>query len=330
MKGTWGKSAQEALIPAGWLKPKRRKRIEKISSWGPDKILDSKLNGWHPGYRVVPVSCVEEHDALMGYEIAHQIHSHSLLGDYIIIILPVGPMGQYRYVTYWLKKWDTDLRRTFSFNMDEWGDKKGNPVVVGETFAQAMGRELFGPLGGAIPSNHINFATKDNLPTYAEKFQGIRLSAKRQGLKCFVLLVHGIGQGCHIAFWEPHMAAIFPHTEKWLAQTHFIGVPLCAMTLEQNAITSASSNIFGIPAYANTIGPGIYMQADYVVGGCDGALTQSGNQRFSMTWQAQAVHMSLAWGSDDPGVPSAWIPRKLSGVLFVVDHLLKPLTAISH
>ena len=44
------------------------------------------------------------------------------------------------------------------------------------------------------------------------------------------------------------------------------------LTIIQNSITSFKSRITLVPARANTIGPGIFMKADYTIGGVDGFL----------------------------------------------------------
>lgn len=324
-----GDLAEESLVPKGWLEAKRKKRILELNKKTKSELL--RTRGWHKGYQVIPVTSVEEHDTLMGFEIASKIKEQIDLGNYLAIILPVGPMGQYKYVVHWLNIWKTDLSKVYTFNMDEWSNKKGEALKnSAESFKDAMHRALFDPLKGKINPKQTNFATQDNLPNYTKKMTALRDLAEKEGTKLFTLLVHGIGQGCHIAFWEPHFAEFFPSIEKWKSQTHMLGAPLCVMTLEQNAITSFSSDIFGPSPYANTIGPGIYLNADYVIGGCDGALRQSGNESYSMTWQSQAVHMTLGWGEDDPWVPSAWVPRTLPGKLFVIDYLLEPINSFSH
>ena len=92
--------------------------------------------------------------------------------------------------------------------------------------------------------------------------------AQSEGAK--LILVFGIGRMCHIAFWEPHFAAEFSTDVEWLAQPYRIGAKLHPLTIEQNALTSFKSRTTLVPCRANTIGPGIFMKADYVIGGCDG------------------------------------------------------------
>jgi len=331
MKIVCGREAQRALIPAGWLAKDRMDRINYLCSMSQSDFVATARGFWDPGFHLVTVDSVEQHDMQCGTEIGMRVAEARARGDSVVIILPVGPMGMYKYA---IKYWDankTDLNDVYGFNMDSWSDRNGNSVNMGESFEDAMQRILYAPLDGRISLDRQNFATRNNLPLYAAKIKAIKQAAHTKGKKCIIILVHGIGQACHIAFWEPHAAALYPNLAMWKRMPYKLGMPLCAMTLEQNAITSAFSDVFSIPAYANTIGPGIYMQADYFIGGCDGVLMQTPGEGFSMSWQAQAVRMSLGWSKDDPWVPSSWLPQHKPGKLFVVESLLRsPKDALSH
>ena len=59
---------------------------------------------------------------------------------------------------------------------------------------------------------------------------------------------------------------------EWKAQTHRLGAKLHPLTIEQNAITSFKSRTTLVPAFANTIGPGLFLKADWIIGGRDGTL----------------------------------------------------------
>jgi glucosamine-6-phosphate deaminase len=43
------------------------------------------------------------------------------------------------------------------------------------------------------------------------------------------------------------------------------------MTIEQNAITSFKSRTTLVSTRANTVGPGLFLMSDRIIGGCDGA-----------------------------------------------------------
>ena len=133
------------------------------------------------------------------------------------------------------------------------------------------------------------------------------------------MLVFGIGRMCHIAFWEPHFAADYASEAEWRQAPYRIGAKLHPLTIEQNAITSFKSRTTLVPCTANTIGPGIFLQADYIIGGCDGALGRG------MQWQGMSFLTTLHYGPD-PHITSTYMPT-LPGKLFYLRELAGPLEA---
>ena len=77
-----------------------------------------------------------------------------------------------------------------------------------------------------------------------------------------MITTFGIGRMCHIAFWEPQFAGEFKSVDEWKSQMYRIGAMLHPLTIEQNALTSFKSRTTLVPCRANTIGPGIFLQAD--------------------------------------------------------------------
>jgi glucosamine-6-phosphate deaminase len=252
----------------------------------------------------------------MGHEIALEIKKCREEGRKLAMILPVGPMGMYRWAVYFLKEWGVDCRHVYGFNMDEWSDAAGNTLDPSDpgAFQNAMEQAFYGPLGSlTVPAGQRNFATRDNLPAYAEKIAAL----KKEGAK--LVVVYGIGRMCHIAFWEPHFAAEFADQESWKMQTHRLGAKLHPLTIEQNAITSFKSRTTLVPCFANTIGPGLFLQADRGIGGCDGTLGRG------MMWQGMSLWTTLRYGPD-MWVPSSFMPT-LAGRLFFLKELAGPLVA---
>ena len=177
-----------------------------------------------------------------------------------------------------------------------------------------MKQAFFNKLGDlTIPENQRNFATKENLPTYEGKIAAL----KAEGAK--LVLVYGIGRACHIAFWEPTFAEDYATEAEWKAATHRIAAKLTPMTIEQNAITSFKSRTTLVPCRANTVGPGLFLQADYAIGGCDGSLGRG------MGWQGMSFLTTLHYGPDT-SITSSYIPT-LPGKLFYLKELAGPLVA---
>ena len=200
--------------------------------------------------------------------------------------------------------------------MDEWADGDGNTLSSDNpgSFQYAMEQALFNPLGElTVPAAQRNFATKDNLPTYPEKIAAL----KAEGAE--LVLVYGIGRMCHIAFWEPTFAADYATAAEWESAPYRIGAKIHPLTVEQNALTSFKSRTTLVPCRANTIGPGLFLQADYAIGGADGTLGRG------MQWQGLSLWMTLRYGKT-PWITSSYIPT-LKGKLFFLEELAGPLVA---
>ena len=303
-------SALEGFYPAGW-------DFDKIDACidAPETITDRQAH-WNPEFSPIPCHALGDFDTYMGHEIALQIKQAKDRGEKVAFILPVGPMGMYKWVVYFLKAWNVSCEHVYTFNMDEWADSEGNTLAPDNTgaFQYAMEQALFNPLGElTVPKDHRNFATKENLPTYPEKIAAL----KAEGVK--LVLVYGIGRMCHIAFWEPQFAGEYETAAEWENAPYRIAAKIHPLTVEQNALTSFKSRTTLVPCRANTIGPGLFLQADYAIGGADGTLGRG------MQWQGMSLWMTLRH-EKTPWITSTYIPT-IPGKLFFLTELAGPLVA---
>jgi len=304
-------SLMEGFLPAGW----DLRKIDACVDPDPDSFTNPQA-WWHDGFEPVPCATLADFDTFMGHEIALTIKRARDAGEKLVMILPVGPMGMYRWAVYFLSEWDVRCDHVHGFNMDEWSDAQGNTLPSTSTgaFQYAMEQAFYGPLGfRTVPENQRNFATKQNLGTYPQKIGELRAAGAK------LTVIFGIGRVCHIAFWEPHFAAEFENEAEWKKQTHRLGAKLHPLTIEQNAITSFKSRTTLVPAYANTIGPGLFLGADKIIGGCDGTLSRG------MMWQGLSLWMTLRH-EPTPWIPSTYMPTQ-PGRLFVLKELAGPLLA---
>ena len=304
-------SLMEHFYPAGW----DLARIDRCADHAPESVLERQPD-WHPDFNPVICDTIADFDMMMGHEIALAIRQAREDGIELALILPVGPMGMYRWAVYFLKAWKISCSHVHGFNMDEWSDGDGNTLPASDpaAFQNAMQQAFYGPLADlTVPAAQRNFATRDNLPAYPEKIAALKKAGAR------LITVFGIGRMCHIAFWEPHFAAEFASVDEWRRQTHRLGAKLHPLTIEQNAITSFKSRTTLVPCRANTIGPGLFLQSDSIIGGADGTLGRG------MQWQGLSLWMTLRYGCD-PWVPSTFMPT-LPGKLFFMRELAGPLTA---
>lgn len=300
-------SMLEGFYPAGWDMVK----IDKCCSNAPESI-NERQDYWNKDFAPIACDNIEEFNVKMGHEIALEIKKANEENRKIMFILPVGPMGMYKWAVYFIKEWNVSCKNVYCFNMDEWADAEGNTITGEASFKNAMENAFYNPLGElTVPVDHRNFATKDNLPLYPEKMAKLRA----EGAK--LVLVYGIGRMCHIAFWEPQIGAEFNSDEEWRKQNYRIGVQLHPLTIEQNALTSFKSRTTLVPCRANTIGPGLMFSADYAIGGADGVLGRG------MQWQGMSLWMTLRYGVSRH-ITSTFIPT-IPGRLFYLKELAGPL-----
>ncbi|WP_390896859.1 6-phosphogluconolactonase [Rubinisphaera margarita] len=304
-------SLMENFFPAGW----DLSVINDCVSSDPSTI-DSREDWWNDSFQTINCASVGDFDTYMGHEIAMTIRRAKDEGRKIAFILPVGPMGMYRWAVYFLKEWNVDCKHVYGFNMDEWSDAEGNtlPASNPAAFQYAMEHAFYGPLGKlTVPENQRHFAVKNVLPTYGDRIGELRAAGAD------LVVVYGIGRVCHIAFWEPHFAGEYDSEEEWLGQTHRIAAKLHPLTIEQNAITSFKSRTPLVPARANTIGPALFAKADYAIGGADGILGRG------MQWQGLSLWMTLHH-KPTTWIPSTYMPLQ-KGKLFFLNELAGPLVA---
>jgi len=297
----------ENFFPKGW-------DLAKIDACCEKGV--AREDFWNKDFNPVECDNINDFDTYMGHEIAMQIKLAREEGKKLAMILPVGPMGMYKWAVYFLTNWKIKCDHVYTFNMDEWADADGNTLPPDNTasFEYSMKQAFFNPLGEyTIPESQRNFATKDNLPTYPEKIKAL----KDEGAK--LVLVFGIGRMCHIAFWEPQFAEDYATEAEWKSAPYRIAAKLHPLTIEQNALTSFKSRTTLVPCRANTVGPGLFLQADYIIGGCDGTLGRG------MGWQGMSFLTTLHYGPD-MNITSTYMPT-LPGKLFYLKELAGPLVA---
>ncbi|MBI1368106.1 MAG: glucosamine-6-phosphate isomerase [Planctomycetes bacterium] len=308
-------SLLEGFYPKGW----DLKKIDACCAMGPGKLLKGARH-WHKDFKAKPVESVQEMDKKMGDAIADRIERAKRKKIRMAMILPVGPMGMYKQVVKRLRASKTKCSHVTTFNMDEWSDRDGNTMPGHQPggFEHAMSEALFGPLGKyTVPPSQRNFATRKNLPTYAKKIAAIRKDGGE------LVTVYGIGRACHVAFWEPQIGGEYKSDAAWRKQTHRLGQPLHPLTIEQNALHSFNSRFTLIPCFANTIGPGLFLESDYCIGGADGAYPERGAM-----WQGMSLCVTLGYGPSR-WIASSWMPT-MAGRLYFMRELAGPLGAEAH
>lgn len=285
----------ENFYPKGW----DFEKISKCCQHLPEEAAE-RQSFWNKDFSAVPTGktlAVNEWRVKVGFEIAAQIKNAKDRGEKLALLLPGYPLGQYQWATYFLKDWKVKCDHVYSFSMNDWCDADGNATGM---FEDALEEYFYGPLGEyTVPENQRYAATKENLPAYEEKITKIQ----KEGGK--FITVYGVGRDFNIAFWEPQFAADYNSLEEYKKATYRIAGNLHPLTNANFALTTFKSNFTLVPALGNTVGLGLILKSDYLIGGCDRLYLLDGYMYNS--WQSMDIWVTLRYGAD-MWVPSSFIP----------------------
>src|SRR3954464_10150028 len=120
---TFRGSMMEGFLPAGWALERAGRRADR-----PGAALGGGCACWHPKFEPVACTSLADFDTYMGHEIAREIQTTRQENRPLAIILPVGPMGMYRWAVFFLKEWGVPCDHVHGFNMDEWSDANGDTL----------------------------------------------------------------------------------------------------------------------------------------------------------------------------------------------------------
>ncbi len=98
-------SLMEGFLPAGW----DLARIDACCAVPPERIQEPQA-WWHPEFAPIACDSVADFDVMMGHEIARTIRRTRQAERPAALILPVGPMGMYRWAVYFPERMGRGLR----------------------------------------------------------------------------------------------------------------------------------------------------------------------------------------------------------------------------
>ena len=186
-------------------------------------------------------------------------------GDHLVLILPVGPVPQFKLAAERINKERISLQHVETFNMDEYADENGNtaPVSWEGSFQRSMWESFFGRIDRELrpPERQIHFPVAEVIESY---------SARIADLGGADVCYGGVGWAGHIAFWEPHLAYEFAGDRAAFRAAGARLVELHPITVLQNALHSFGGDWSWVPPKANTIGPAIFWGPSIVVFGSTG------------------------------------------------------------
>lgn len=171
-------------------------------------------------------------------------------GKKLVLILPAGPIPQYKIAARLINELGVSLRHVHTFNMDEYANEEGEtaPESWAGSFKKSMVENFFSLINKDLrmPESQIHFPSDKNIKDY-----GKMIEDAGQVDVCY----GGIGWCGHIAFWEAHLGAEFGDDIEAYKKANPCIVELHPMTIMQNALHSFSGDWSSVPPKAATIGP---------------------------------------------------------------------------
>ncbi|NOZ20711.1 MAG: glucosamine-6-phosphate isomerase [Planctomycetes bacterium] len=173
--------------------------------------------------------------------IADQIIANNKRGKPTVLILPVGPVGQYPFLVKRINKENISLKDCHFFYMDENCDDNGHVLPPSHplSFRGEMERDFFRHIkkGLMIPKDQLVFPDHKNVQTLAKRIDDLG------GIQtCY----GGIGIHGHVAFNEPE-----PNVEKSEPRLVYLN----DFTTTINAIRAhVGGNLINFPRKAVTLG----------------------------------------------------------------------------
>ena len=226
-------------------------------------------------------------------DIVSRIKKAAERGRKCVLILPVGPVPQYRIATDIINRTNLSCRHLVTFNMDEYADAEGKtaPADWAGSFATSMRQSFFSLIRKDLrpPEKNIHFPTDRNIGDYH------RMIEDAGGADC---CYGGIGWCGHIAFWESHLGLEFGSDLKAYKAAHGRIVELNPMTIMQNALHTFGGDWSWVPPRAASIGPreilGARDRSFWLDGDCGGGVSW---QRFIARLVAHGPVNTLVPGS---------------------------------
>ena len=306
-----------------------REAVQK-GQFGPKDLLRRKAH-WHPDFKIDLADDVPQHNYLFAINIYSKLAEHTAQGRPVIWITPVGPMGHYPIIAELMNRvGGVDPKLVHAFAMDEWANRDGGPVARKQypymtTFKRDMGEQFYGLFTpeAKIPEKNRSFAAGDGLLGYEARID--ELLAQDAG----VIFTGGVGKIGHIMFWESTYGARLGKalSEKvmWIR-----GAPLTYGTIDQNETTSSASA--PVPAFANTIGLGLFVKFQKHAKKNPGRVSAFfglDNDEEPLKWQRFIAQCTLAMEEADPSFGGSYVPTVPGAFIIVRSHVEKGFAVAS-
>lgn len=212
-------------------------------------------------------------------------------GRKLVLILPAGPIPQYRIAARLINELGISLKHVHTFNMDEYANEAGEtaPENWPGSFKKSMVENFFSLIDKNLrmPESQLHFPSDRNIKDYGKMIEDVGEIDVCYG---------GIGWCGHIAFWEAHLGEEFGDDIEAYKKANPRIVELHPMTIMQNALHSFSGDWSSVPPKAATIGP------RQIVGAKERSFWLDGYLGGGVSWQRFIARL-VAYGPVNTLVP---------------------------
>ena len=200
----------------------------------------------------IPFRLLPDRDALlrdMADAILAEVRAHNQRHEPTRLILPVGPIAQYRRVVEESNREKLSWRNVHVFGMDEFLDWQGRPIPQEHplSFEGHLRRQVFAQLDPSlrIPDEQIVFPHPYRIDEASEKIRRVG------GIDC---CFGGIGYHGHVAFNDPPLSRWFEISVDELRNSLTRIVALGDDSIVVQSIHCSGGNSAAIPPMAVTLG----------------------------------------------------------------------------
>ena len=288
----------------------------------PGELLKRKEH-WHPEFSVELADTLEAHNYKLAIQIYSRLVEHTSMGRPVIWITPVGPMGHYPIIAELFNKVGGVVPElVHPFAMDEWSMNNGDPVSKKDfpyltKFEEDMEDQFYGLMNSKmrIPRKNRSFAAGKGLLEYEKRID--TLLDRDAG----VIFTGGVGKIGHIMFWEStygyRLGKALSEQVLWIR-----GAPLTYGTIDQNETTSSASA--PVPAFANTIGLGLFVKLQKYGQQHPGrahAFFGLDNIEEPLKWQRFIAQCMLMMTKPDQSFGASYVPTMAGAYIIVRSHV---------
>lgn len=224
----------------------------------------------------------------MAMAMLHQVMEDQKKGKKTVMIVPVGPTGQYPIFARLVNELRISLKDVYLFNMDEYLLTPTQPIAPDHpmSFHHRMQTELYDQLDPAltVPKDHRFFPEPGKEKEYDELIESLG------GVD---LCLGGLGINGHIAFNEPPELDAPPVTAEEFAALPTRVLPITRETRTVNAIGYQRGDLSGMPEFCITVGMKAILSAKKVY------------IALNREWQHGIAHRALT------GEVTAYVPASL-------------------